>query len=399
MKNKNIVNRSYTSLTKKELLDLVEKQRNLIESLQKEEGNYRELFENSIDGIYKSTPEGKFVDVNMALVNMLGYDSKEELFEIDIKTDLYFDIKDREIERPEENQETNAMFEMRKKDGSSVWVADSGKIITDDNGKVLFHEGILRDVTEVRKASQIQKTILKIAQVSYKINELNDFVKFVMGELEQLIDTTNFFIAFYNEKKQTINIPFISGEVADREFPIGKSMTGYLIKNNKSLFLKSEDYSELIESGKAELIGKFPAVWLGVPLRVEKKVIGAIVVQSYDDRNAFKKDDIELLEIIASHISTVVQQKKIEHEIALSKQLLRNVLDNIPIKVYWKNKDSVYLGCNAAFFEAAGFTNESEVIGKTDFDFAERKEAEKFRESDFMFNFLSYKYCCSAKEN
>ena len=132
--------------------------------------------------------------------------------------------------------------------------------------------------------------------MSYKINELNDFVKFVMGELEQLIDTTNFYIAFYNEEKQTINIPFISGEVADREFPIGKSMTGYLIKKNKSLFLKSEDYSELIESGEAELIGKFPAVWLGVPLRVEEKVIGAIVVQSYDDHNAFNKDDIDLLE-------------------------------------------------------------------------------------------------------
>ncbi|PHS53857.1 MAG: hypothetical protein COB01_03825 [Lutibacter sp.] len=377
------ISQSENNLSREELIVLLNEERSLNESLQKEEGNYRELFENAIDGIYKSTPEGKFVDVNMALVNMLGYDSKEELFEIDIKKDLYFDIKDREFEKPEESQETNAMFEMRKKDGSSIWVADSGKIITDDNGEILFHEGTLRDVSEVKKVNQIQKMLLKIAQEGYKIYGLNDFVKFVMNELEQLIDTTNFFIAFYNEKKQTINIPFISGEVADREFPIGKSMTGYLIKKNKSLFLKSEDYTKLIESGKAELVGKFPAVWLGVPLRVEEKVIGAIVVQSYDDHNAFIEDDIELLEIVASHISTVVHRKKIEHEIALSKQLLRNVLDNIPIKVYWKNKDSVYLGCNAAFSNTFGFNSESEVIGKTDFDFSERKEAEKSRKSDF----------------
>ena len=88
MKHNKVVNISYKNLTKKELLDLAEEQKNRIESLRTEDGNYRELFENSIDGIYKSTPEGKFIDVNMALVNMLGYDSKEELYGIDIKKDL-----------------------------------------------------------------------------------------------------------------------------------------------------------------------------------------------------------------------------------------------------------------------------------------------------------------------
>ena len=104
-----------------------------------------------------------------------------------------------------------------------------------------------------------------------------------MSELGRLIDTENFYVAFYNEDKQTINIPFISGEVADTEFPIAKSMTGYLIKKNKPFYLKSEDYKKLIDLGEIDLIGKFPAVWLGVPLRVEDRVIGAIVVQHYND--------------------------------------------------------------------------------------------------------------------
>ncbi len=382
MKNNTSEDSLHNDLSKEELKTLVNEQRKVIKSLKEEERIYRELFENSVDGIYKSTPEGKFVDVNMALVNMLGYDSKEELLGVDIKTDLYFDIKDRELEQPEEDQETNAIFKMRKKDGSPVWVADSGKIISDSKGKVLFHEGILRDVSERKRASQIQKVLLEISQEGYRIQNLSEFTEFVMMELGKLIDTSNFFVAFYNEERQTINIPFISGEVADTEFPVGKSMTGYVIKKNKSFFLRSKGYKKLIDSGETELLGKFPAVWLGVPLRVEDEVIGAIVVQSYDDENAYQESDIELLEFVSSHVSLAVQRKKIEQEMSVSKQLLRNVLDNIPIKVFWKNKDSEFLGCNAAFLNAIQIDTEKEVIGKTDFDFVERKVAQKYRKSD-----------------
>ncbi|MFN0188453.1 MAG: PAS domain S-box protein, partial [Bacteroidia bacterium] len=55
------------------------------------ESKYKELFEKMADGIYKSTVEGKFIDVNPGLVKMLGYDSIEELLAIDIKKDLYFE--------------------------------------------------------------------------------------------------------------------------------------------------------------------------------------------------------------------------------------------------------------------------------------------------------------------
>jgi len=382
MENKKNNINSASIASKEDLLALIEEQKRTIQSLEKDGERNANLFNNSIDGFYKSTPEGKFMDVNMALVNILGYNSIEELMAVDIKKDLYFDIKDRELKQPEENQEQNAMFEMRKKDGSAVWVADSGKIITDSNGNGLFHEGILRDMSEIKKASQIQKVLLKIAQEGYRSYELKDFIKFIMVELGGVIDTTNFFVAFYNKEKQTIKIPFISGEVANTEFPIADSMTGYLIKNNKSLLLTSEGYKELIDSGKIKLIGKFPAIWLGVPLRFENKVIGAIVVQNYEDSNAYKQQDLELLEFVSSHISIAIQTKKNEDELALSKQLLRNVLDIIPMKVFWKDENSLFLGCNDAFLEANGFKNESDVIGKTDFDFNVPEVAEGYRTSD-----------------
>ncbi|MBC7847392.1 MAG: PAS domain S-box protein [Flavobacterium sp.] len=377
MKNKSEEIFSDENLTENELLNLVKKQREIIKSLQKEEKNYRKLFENSIDGVYKSTLEGKFIDVSPSLVNMLGYDSKEELLGIDIKTELYFDIEDRKNNIQQNNGKIEE-FCARKKDGSLIWVEDHGKNITDSNGTILYYEGIIRNVSERIKASLTQKVLLNISEEGYKIQVLKDFNEFIKNELGLLIDTTNFYIAFYNEDKQTINIPFISGEDADEEFPIGKSMTGYLIKSNKPLLVKSKEYNKLIESGEIELIGTFPKVWLGVPLRVNKKVIGAIVVQSYNDKNAYQQSDIELLEFVSSHISLSIQRKKIEQEIALSKQILRNVLDNIPIRVYWKNRESQFLGCNASFINEMSLDSENEIIGKTDFDIHEREDAEKF---------------------
>jgi len=382
MENKTSKSLYINSLPKEKLIELVNKQRKVIKSLEQSEENYNKLFNYSIDGIYKSTPEGKFTKVNEALVKMLGYDSIEELMAIDIKTQLYFDVKDRESILRQRINEKQGLYHFRKKDGSSIWVEDYGRNITDSNGTILFHEGIIRNVSERRKASLIQKVLLKISQEGYKIQNLKDFDEFIKNELGQLIDTTNFYIAFYNKDKQTINIPFISGENADEEFPIGKSMTGYLIKKNRSFLVKSKEYKKLIESGEIELIGTFPKVWLGVPLKVNDDVIGAIVVQSYDNENAYEQSDIELLEFVSSHISLAVQRKKVEHEIAVSKEVLRKVLDNIPIKVFWKNKDSKFLGCNVAFLKAIGAESEEEVIGKSDFDFHEIEEAEKYKKDD-----------------
>lgn len=379
----NIIEKSFlNNLTKDELLNLVKEQNDVVKSLQKEEKKYRDLFDNAVDGIYRSTSEGRFIEVNAALVKMLGYDSKEELLAIDIKKDLYIDINDRDLIDLDENQEDKCIIQLRKKNGSPIWVEDSGKIVTDTKGNIIFHDGILRDISEKMKVAKIQNVLLNISKGSYKTKKIEEFNILVHKELGKIIDVSNFYIALYNEKKQTINIPFISGEVASEDFPIGKSMTGYLIKNKKPFFLKSKDYSKLIKEGEIELIGKFPEVWLGVPLKADNKVIGAIVVQSYHDSSAYQFEDVELLEFVSSHISLAIQRKRDAQEIVISKQVLRKVLDNIPIKVFWKNKESKFLGCNSAFLQDNSFENESDVIGKTDFDFNDRKEAEKYRTDD-----------------
>lgn len=121
---------------------------------------YRTLFNNSLDGIYKSTPKGKFVDVNMAMVNMLGYDSEEELLSIDIKTDLYFKIEDRKIMAAHEEDQ----YPLKRKDGSPIWVEDHSYYEYDEKGNILFHHGILRDVTSKLEKKKELEELLSVTE-------------------------------------------------------------------------------------------------------------------------------------------------------------------------------------------------------------------------------------------
>ncbi len=133
------------------VIDITERKR--AENAQREsEKRYRELIETMPDGVYKSSHEGKFLEVNPAMVKILGYSSMEELLAIDIKNELYFEETDRDSIALKEKHEEMAVFRMKKKDGSEVWVEDHGRHVCDNYGSVLFHEGVMRDINERKLA-------------------------------------------------------------------------------------------------------------------------------------------------------------------------------------------------------------------------------------------------------
>lgn len=136
-------------------------------ALQESELKYRNLIETMPDGFYRSTPEGKFLEVNEAMVKMLGYGSKEELLAVDIKTQLYFKPEDRESRVLQENPLELDVYPLKKKDGSAVWVEDHGWYVKDKAGNIIYHEGISRDITE-RKIWEMQ-----LQKYSEKLQELN----------------------------------------------------------------------------------------------------------------------------------------------------------------------------------------------------------------------------------
>jgi PAS domain S-box-containing protein/putative nucleotidyltransferase with HDIG domain len=123
-------------------LDITEK-KNQEDDLKASEERYKSLFENSLDGVYQTTLEGRYIDTNPALIKILGYDSKEELLKVNVAKQIYLSVKARPS-IDERGKIFTAQF--RKKDGTIIWVEVSSRVFY-KNGKPDHYEGIVRDIT------------------------------------------------------------------------------------------------------------------------------------------------------------------------------------------------------------------------------------------------------------
>ena len=117
------------------------------------ERRYRELFDNIQEGLFFSTPAGRFVEVNDAMVRMLGYSSREELLQIDISTELYFSPEQRQQQSKLMNEHgglRNFEATLRRRDGSPIHVLINAFGLHDPGGQLQQIRGLMLDVTGLR---------------------------------------------------------------------------------------------------------------------------------------------------------------------------------------------------------------------------------------------------------
>jgi diguanylate cyclase (GGDEF)-like protein/PAS domain S-box-containing protein len=123
--------------------------------LRNSEARYRGLFENVVDGVYIATRDGDLIAANPALVEMLGFDSVEDLKSVGKTTVLYVNPIDRErvFARLEaEGFVKNFEYRLRRKDGKEIVVLENARAVYDDNGKIVAHEGTITDITDRKRA-------------------------------------------------------------------------------------------------------------------------------------------------------------------------------------------------------------------------------------------------------
>lgn len=125
------------------------------------ERRYRELFDSIQEGLFFATPEGRFLDVNDAMVRMLGYDSREELLRADVGTHLYPIVAERErffTALARRGVLRNYEETLRRKDGTLLHTLQNITAVRDASGKIIQIRGLMLDVTEQRTfQSQLQR--------------------------------------------------------------------------------------------------------------------------------------------------------------------------------------------------------------------------------------------------
>ncbi len=120
--------------------------------LQASEERYRTLFDGVPIGLYRTTPEGRILQMNHAAFQMLGYaDRDEALREVSSATQPYADPQERarwQVLMEQEGIVRDFEQQLVRRDGKSIWVSDTGRVVKDEAGRVLYYEGSLEDITE-----------------------------------------------------------------------------------------------------------------------------------------------------------------------------------------------------------------------------------------------------------
>src|SRR5262245_53584461 len=122
-------------------------------ALREAERRYRSLFDNAIEGIFRTTPEGHYLDANPALARIYGFDSPQQLIETlqDIRCQLYVDPTRREeFMRIVKARGSISGFESQvyRKNGDIIWISENSRAVVDETGRVLHYEGTVEDITE-----------------------------------------------------------------------------------------------------------------------------------------------------------------------------------------------------------------------------------------------------------
>jgi len=283
-----------------------------------------EILYNSIpSAIAITNPSGVVTMVNSEFTNLFGYSQEEvtgkSLNDLIVPDDLREEAA--EIDRLSFLNMKDIRQTIRKdKHGSNIYVSlvASGIVI---NNEIVAQLVIYSDISAERKKQLLQEILFNISTAAIKQYDLKDIYPSIVHELSKIWDTNNFFIALYDKEAEKLSFPFFSDEKDSfDDIPSEKTITEYVIKQNKSVLLKVNDLKILEESGEIDLIGTPCKVWMGVPLRVEGNIIGVMCLQDYNDENKFSADDLYVLDFIANQIAFSIQRRIILDNLIIARQ-------------------------------------------------------------------------------
>ena len=173
------------------------------EELREAEEKYRSIFENAIEGIFQTTPDGAYMSVNPALAQIFGYESPDDL--MCTVTNIGRQLYAKPVRRAEfvslmneKGSVTEFESEIRRKDGTGIWISERARAVRDKDGKVLYYEGAVEDVTARRETeaaitqardAALESTRLKSEFLANMSHEIRTPMNGIIGMSGLLMDS------------------------------------------------------------------------------------------------------------------------------------------------------------------------------------------------------------------
>jgi PAS domain S-box-containing protein len=339
------------------------------EAQQRAEERLRLLFENAVEGIFQTTPQGRILSMNPALARMCGYSSCGEMLECitDVAQDAYADPEFREeFKRRIEKKGVVEQFEyqLRRKDGAKIWVSENARAVRDAHGKIVCYEGTVEDITDYKRAELERQVNFEIIRGVNVTDNLDDLLRLIHLALKKVLYTENCFVALYEPATEMFHFPFFVDQfdVAPPPQQVGRSCTAYVYRTGRAMLIPQKAFDKLAEQGEVELVGTPSPSWLGVPLRTPAATIGVLVVQHYENENAYTERDLEFLGSVGGQIALAIERKRAEEKVRESEARLRVLVEQLPAVLWTVGKDLRFTSAMGAGLTRLGL-KQNQVVG------------------------------------
>ena len=189
-------------------------------------------------------------------------------------------------------------------------------LLRNNNGELIYIIASGQEITERRKEEKIRKIISEILDEANSGKHLYEVFKFIHKSISKLMKAENFYIAYHNREQNLLTFPYCVDKYDDDSTPkkLGKGLTEYVLRTGKSVLVDEKKDNELRQKGETELIGEQSEIWLGVPLKIQNKVIGVLVLQDYEDASTYSEIEQQILDVVAYPISRAIERKMVEIE-------------------------------------------------------------------------------------
>ncbi len=320
--------------------DITERRR--AEQAQREaEERFRSLFENATEGIFQSTTDGRYLSVNPALARMCGFASASEMISSveDLGKEIYADPNVRTVFKhliEKYGSVKDFEYEVRRRDGAKIWISENAHVVRNPDGEILSYEGTIEDITARKRAELERQVTFEIIHAVNVTDNLDDLLRLIHIALKKVLYAENCFIALYEPATGMFHFPFFVDQFDQAPPPqrVGKSCTAHVYRTGQAMLIPQRTFDLLAEEGKVELVGTPSPSWLGVPLRTPAATIGVLVVQHYEDENAYTERDQEFLGSVGGQIALAIERKRSEEKVRESEARLRVLVEQLPA-VLW----------------------------------------------------------------
>lgn len=313
--------------------DITER-RNQVLELEKSRQRYDMAISATNDGIWEWELATNTLYHSPRCLEIMGRAPDEALSPMDIAAILH--PEDRlgvlsEVRRVtgEDAERFEHEFRIRHTDGTWRWVLARGAARRAPGGRLARVAGALADITDRKQGEAIAGILFHIANAINETRDLDELFLSIHAALRRHVQAPNFFIALVNEPEDRLDFAYFADERDARYSPVEhisdpdvQSPTLEVIRTGRQLHLHGGGM------GARPVFGSRPAAWLGTPLRSRGKVIGAMVVQHYEDAEFFSARDAELMVPVAEQVAVAIERKQGEE--MLTHLALHDPLTGLP---------------------------------------------------------------------